>query len=133
MLDEFKGRNVILLSQPMMEDCGLSEREMADVYADSIAEYEHDGIVVKPHPRDGFPFEKYFPNVKVVKTSVPMQLLCEIGAAFQTAITICSSSISSFPMATEIVWIGAAKNKKMLRLYGGKKPPDSFIHVRCCS
>ena len=124
-----KGAETILLTQPIMEDCGLSEDEFAAVYRDLINCNLPAGVVIKPHPRDKFDYERHFPDCKVMRTRMPMQLLCAFGMNFKRAITICSTSISDFPEETEIVWIGNEVNAKILNAYGHVDPPVKFKNV----
>ena len=124
-----KGAETILLTQPIMEDCGLSEDELAAVYRDRINCNLPTGVVIKPHPRDKFDYESRFPNCKVMRTRLPMQLLCAFGMNFKRVITICSTSISDFPEETEIVWIGNEVNAKILNVYGHVDPPGKFKNV----
>ena len=124
-----KGAETILLTQPIVEDCGLSEEEFAEVYRDLINNNLQKGVVIKPHPRDKLDYERIFPNCKVIRTRVPMQLLCAFGMNFKRAITICSTSISDFPAETEIVWIGNEVNAKILKAYGHVDPPRKFRNV----
>lgn len=119
----------ILLTQPMIEDCGLSEDEFATIYRACVDRYLPMGVVIKPHPRDKFNYKKHFPNCKVMSTRVPMQLLCAFGMNFKRAVTICSTAVSDFPEETEIVWIGNEINSKILSVYGHVDPPWKFRHV----
>ena len=124
-----KGAETILLTQPMMEDCGLAEVEFAAIYRACVDHYLPMGVVIKPHPRDKFNYKKHFSDCKVISTRVPMQLLCAFGMSFRRAITICSSSISDFPEETEIVWIGNEVNAKILNAYGHVDPPGKFKNI----
>lgn len=124
-----KGAETILLTQPMMEDCGLTADELAAIYRSCVNKYLQNGVVVKPHPRDKLDYGKFFPDCKIMRTRMPMQLLCAFGLNFKRAITICSTSISDFPEETEIVWIGNEVNAKALNAYGHVDPPGKFKNV----
>ena len=115
--------STILFSQPLMEDCGLSEQEMKEIYAPYISQYSAEGVVIKPHPRDKFDYFKHFPQVMILDCKAPMQLLSAMGMNFKRAITVCSSAVSSMSDDTEIVWIGSKVNDKVLSVYGDLKCP----------
>lgn len=114
--------DTIVFSQPLTVDCGLSDKEMADVYRPYIDKYA-GRVVVKPHPRDTFDWQAHFPGVTMLKTKAPMQLLCAMGYNFKTAITVFSTAISAMPADTKIIWIGTAVNDKIRRIYGDIKNP----------
>ena len=114
--------DTIVFSQPLTVDCGLSDKEMADVYRPYIDKYA-GRVVVKPHPRDTFDWQAHFPGVTMLKTKAPMQLLCAMGYNFKTVITVFSTAISAMPADTEIIWIGTAVNDKIRRIYGDIKNP----------
>lgn len=119
----------ILLTQPLVEDCGLSSEEVVAVYRSSIETYRGTGIVIKPHPRDKFDYESVFPDCKVLKTRIPMQLLCAFGVRFERVITPFSTAVSEFPEDTEIVWLGSAGNKKIEAICGNPAPPKKFSKI----
>ena len=108
----------LFLTQPLMEDCGLSEDEAFDVYAPFVERYAAGGIAVKVHPRDGFPFMRRFPEAKPIDTLLPMQLLCLSGMRFSRVVTVCSSAADSLPEGIEVVRIGTSVNPKLVAAWG---------------
>lgn len=122
----------ILLTQPLMEDCGLSRDELMAVYHSAIETYKDTGIMIKVHPRDKFDYERAFRDCKVLKTRMPMQLLCALGIRFDRAITPFSTAVSEFPDDTEIVWLGSAGNKKIEAVCGNPAPPKKFSRIVKC-
>ena len=108
----------LFLTQPMMEDCGLSESEVRDVYAPYVGRYRTGGIAVKAHPRDGFAFTRAFPEARRVDTLLPMQLLCLSGMRFRRVVTVCSSAADSLPPEIEVVRIGTSANPKLVAAWG---------------
>lgn len=115
--------SVILFSQPLMEDCKLTEQEMKEIYSPYINKYSSQGVVIKPHPRDKFDYKSNYPNVGILNCKAPMQLLNAIGVEFKTAITVCSSAVTSMPEDSEIIWIGPHVNIKIYNVYGDLKCP----------
>lgn len=118
LLDRFCDKKVIIFSQPLQEDCGLTDEEMVDVYSPYIETYKPMGVVIKVHPRDKFDYVKYFPSVSVVCNKAPMQLLNLMGLVFDVAITVCSTAVSAMPKETQIIWIGTGVNEKIVKVYG---------------
>ena len=109
----------IILTQAFIEDCGLSEKEMFDIYSPYINKYLGEGLIIKPHPRDTFNYGKYFPTAVTLRTKAPMQLIDAIGLRVKRAITVCSTSISPYLNGTtEIIWIGTDINPKIRDFFG---------------
>lgn len=123
MLDIAKACHVIIFTQPLVEDCGLTEQEMMDIYKPYIEKYADEGVIIKPHPRDKFDYAKNFPQTAILDCMAPMQLLNAMGMDFKTAVTVCSSAVTAMSDDTRIIWMGAAVNKKILRFYGDLKNP----------
>ena len=119
----------ILLTQPMTNDCGLSDEEQVALYRPFVERYSDGGVVVKPHPRDKLEYEHWFPNCRILRTRVPMQLLNAFGLDFDRVITICSSSVSDMSANVELIWIGTEANDKIVKVYGHPNPPDKFHNV----
>lgn len=108
--------NLLILSQPFVEDCGLSAQEMADIYKPYMEKYGH--IIIKIHPRDHFDYKAYFPDVEILKNNAPMQLLNAIGLVCPVALTVCSTALSAMPDNTERIYLGTKVNDKIFNVYG---------------
>ena len=103
----------LILTQPLMDDYALSEIEMRDVYAPFVERYSREGVAIKPHPRDNFPFQKHFPQAKIIDTLLPMQLLSCLGMSFKRVVTISSSAVRSMSPEIEVVYIDVEDNPKI--------------------
>ena len=110
--------DTLYLTQPLMEDCGLSEKELEEIINPYYEKYKSNGFVLKPHPRDKFDYKKHFPEAQVFQTLVPMQLLSIMGVKFKRAITMFSTAVSLLPPDTEVIWIGTKVNDKIYAMYG---------------
>lgn len=106
----------IILTQPLREDCKLTNKEMYDIYAPYIRGTSK--VIIKPHPRDKFDWGKSFNNVYVLESRAPMQLLNYMGFAPKRAMTVSSSSISAMPESTEKIYLGTKINDKIFQIYG---------------
>lgn len=108
--------NLLILSQPFVEDCGLSSEEMIELYKPYVEKYKH--VVIKVHPRDKFDYESYFPNVEIMTNQAPMQLLNAMGVVYPNALTVCSTALSAMPSETNRIYLGTKVNAKIYKIYG---------------
>lgn len=124
--DQISLRKVILFSQPIIQDAHLSASELVAIYRPYIEQYGEKNILVKLHPRDDFDYKKYFPDVEILRTKAPQQLLDLLGLTFDVAITICSSAVSSMREDCKIEWIGAEVDERIVKAYGHVKSPKQY-------
>lgn len=115
--------DMFILTQPLMEDCKLSENEMIDIYSPYIIGYNN--VVIKPHPRDKFDYTKHFPKATIMSTTAPIQLLNLNGFSPSIAMTAFSTALSAMPMTTRKIFLGTRCNSKLLELFGDIAPYDS--------
>lgn len=108
--------DLLILTQPFVEDCALTEEEMVDMYKPHIEQYKN--VMLKIHPRDHFNYQKYFPKVRILDNKAPMQLLSAIGMNFPTALTVCSTALSAMPDTTKRIYLGTKVNPKIYEVYG---------------
>lgn len=122
----------IIFTEAFGED-GLNLDEAASIFVRYVKEYQSDGVMIKPHPRDNMNWSQVFPEAYILKTKVPMQILSIMGADFARAITVCSTAISSMKPETEIIWVSTAVHPKWAAKYGvgGKCPFEGkFKNIR---
>lgn len=96
----------ILLTEPLSEEHLLSEEEKIKLYKELIFRINKEGVVIKPHPRDRTDYSLFIPNVFILKTYAPMQLLSLNGVRFETAYSIRSSALFDFPYRIKICVFG---------------------------
>lgn len=126
LTDNLTKRKIVIFSQPLMGDAHLSEKDFISLYKPYIEKYGVENILVKLHPRDTFDYAKHFPGIATLKTKAPQQLLSLMGIKFSTAITVCSSAVSSMDEDCEIIWIGAEADERIVKVYGHVKSPSSY-------
>ena len=119
-LEDMKRRPAILLTQQLATEGTVTEEELVKIYSDLLKPFPPDSILIKRHPRDRVDYRKYFPQALVYEKFAPMQLFAAMGITFRTAITLFSSSVTSFPEA-EIVWGGSEVHPAIFRRYGEQK------------
>ena len=105
--------DTLILTQPLIEDFGLTEDEMRAVYAPAVARYAKSGVAFKTHPRDGFDFGRNFPEAKPVDTLLPMQFLCMMGMRFKRVVTVSSSAVKAFPPSIEVDYIDVSGDRRL--------------------
>lgn len=116
LLNQCHNIETLILTQPLREDCHISDREMYEIYAPYIEDKAN--VVIKTHPRDKFEWGKYFPNAFVIDTYAPMQLLNYMGLNPKEAITVSSTSISAMPESTKKIFLGSKVNEKVYKTLG---------------
>lgn len=109
MFAKVKRCKAILLTQPLQDD-GMDEKDMLNLYDKYIKLYADKGVVLKPHPVESLDYGVIFPNAVYLKTRIPMQLLSVMGMRFEYAITPYSTAVSVFTNETKIIWIGSECN-----------------------
>ena len=112
-----KKRSVILLTQQLATEGTVTEEELAKIYADLLKPFPPESILIKRHPRDRVDYKKYFPQALLYDKFAPMQLFAIMGVSFKTAVTLFSSSVTSFPGA-EVVWGGSELHPRIKAKYG---------------
>ncbi|HFR3771744.1 TPA: glycosyltransferase family 52, partial [Streptococcus suis] len=84
----------IVLTQPLSEDGYITEQEKIGKYLGIIRDLERSNVVIlKKHPRDKTRYD--FENVIVLDGTFPSEIFNLLNIVFDTAISICSSSIDN--------------------------------------
>lgn len=117
-------KDVVIFSQPLTDDANLTDEELTNIFRPYVEEYGAKHILVKLHPRDHFDYKKAFPGITILSTKAPQQLLDIMGMKIQTAITVCSSAVSSMNKNCNVIWIGAEIDERIVRAYGHIKNPQ---------
>lgn len=125
-----KSRPNLFFSQPLMNDCGLSELEYIELLTNIFQHYPLQSIIVKPHPRDHFDYKSHFPTVIVFAKSVNSQFLNIVGIKPQRIITISSTAIEGFPETIECDYYGTSVHPKVEKYFGkGYEPKRKVNHI----
>ena len=94
--EDISPNSILLLTEALYENNDLSLDEEINIYKEMISDYDSKEVVIKPHPRDQKDYTKFFPNVKVIKTSFPLELFGLLGIKFKKILTIHSSAALNF-------------------------------------
>lgn len=117
-INRYSDKPVVFFSQPIIDDAHFSQEEFVSLLSPYFQKFGTRNILVKLHPRDTFDYKRYFPEVETLYTKAPQQLLSLMGFRFSTAITICSSAVSSVDKDCEVIWIGAECDSRIVKAYG---------------
>lgn len=117
-------KSVVFLTQPMIKDRILDESEYLDLLRRIFSHYDMSHMLLKLHPRDNFDYRRYFPEVAIYDKPVNMQLLVLLGTNVTRAVTICSSSVNSFPESVEVDWYGPDVHPKVRIFFCGTVVPN---------
>ncbi len=111
-------RSVMFMTQPFTTDNILTHDEYVELMQKIMAHYDARTVIFKKHPRDTFNYREYFPESIEFSKPVNMQLLNLLGVKVERAVTISSSSVSSFPDNVVVDWFGTNCHPKILAVYG---------------
>lgn len=95
-LDVFKGKDIILITQPFDELGKHTEKEKLAFYKKAIANYNPNRIIIKRHPREVTDYASSFPGITCFNKPIPLELLSFLGIRFKIAITYFSTAIYNF-------------------------------------
>lgn len=118
MLRDFRARDTVIFTQPLMLDCGIGMDETLAIFGPLVERYGEENVLIKVHPRDFFDYAAIFPRARIARVIVPMQLLNFVLPPFKRAITVCSTAVIHLPPETEVIWLGTRVNEKILNRYG---------------
>lgn len=113
-----KSKSVVLITQQFSSDHVISEEEQINIYKTLLAQENIKDVLIKPHPRDHVDYRSYFPDALVLDKPIPFQTLTIMGVKFKKAITVYSSSVSSFDYDLDIEISGTSINPKLVERYG---------------
>lgn len=104
-LRDVRPGSVLVLTGPLWEVGVVSnQRENAELFARIASCYPGRDVYIKPHPRDSWDYSSIFPEERVLKASVPIELLNCLGeGVFDVAATWCSTAANSLWACKRVV------------------------------
>ncbi|WP_455637984.1 glycosyltransferase family 52 [Parabacteroides sp.] len=104
----FDNCKVLLLTQPFSEDSDgyFSESDKIEVYRKLVAGYDESEVLIKVHPREITDYSHYFPRVRILRTTCPMELLMLLGLSVQRAVSVNSTAIFNLNQSVEKIISG---------------------------
>ncbi len=115
VINDFKSVSSILFTQPLYEDGTLREEEKIEVYRNVIG---HKIVAIKPHPKEKTDYQFYFPQAKILKSSVPMELLFLNGIQFSDVYTLFSTVVLTYKETSRIHFLGTRVHPKIFERFG---------------
>lgn len=108
----------ILLTQPLCEDGIISENEKIKLYGEILKKYDKDKILIKPHPREKTDYSKFFPEYKILKSKMPIELFSLLNIKLKRYITIFSTGVLLNNKDIEVDFYGTEIHKKIFEKFG---------------
>lgn len=125
------GRPYVFFSQPLINDCDLTEMEYVEILKKIFQNYPQKDMIIKTHPRDHFNYRKFFPKIELYTKPVNSQLLLMMGYNPRKVITICSTAIEGFPETIECDYYGIIVHPKVEKYFGDKYEPKRKVnHIK---
>lgn len=117
IINNLKGKNKILYTQPLSEDGVISEEEKIELYRQIIKNYDEKELIIKKHPREKTDYRVIFPKVEVLDQSFPAELFKLLDIKLKKAITIFSTAVLS-DKEIEIDFYGTEIHPKLVERFG---------------
>lgn len=94
-IENYRSRSILLLTQCWSEAGIMTESKKVDLYSRIIHKYGAKNITLKIHPREHTNYREIFPELEVITSPIPYQLLDLLGMRFDMAISVNSTAIFS--------------------------------------
>lgn len=124
VLNEYSSINSILFTQPLSEDGVINENVKIELYKSIIS---NKSIAIKPHPREITDYKKFFPNIVILKSTVPIELLTFNGIKFEDVYTIFSTAVLAFNYQVNIHFLGTSIHPEIEKAFGNVVLEDGVI------
>lgn len=118
---------ILYLTQPLVDDKIITEPEYVELLQKIFSHYNTDDVIIKLHPRDTFPYSKYFPTMECFSKPINIQLLSLMDLNFEKAITISSSAINDLPDSIIVDWYGTSVHEKIKEFLGDTIVPTRAV------
>lgn len=115
---KLKGKEIILLTQPLSEDGVISEDEKIKLYSKIIKKYDQKKLIIKRHPREKTNYKDIFKDCLVIDDVFPFEIFNLLDIKFQKAITLFSTAASAVDKNIEIDFYGTEVHPKILEKFG---------------
>lgn len=123
-IEDYKSVDTILFTQPLYEDGTLEEKEKIDIYKNIT---KGKNIAIKPHPKETTDYKRFFPEAKIMKASVPIELLTLAGVKFRDVYTLFSTAAFAFNYPLNVHFIGTKVHPKVLKRFGDLIMEDGVV------
>lgn len=131
LIKQIESRDIVFFSSAFCDNGTLTKDEYRDLYKRLLSKYDTKKVIIKPHPRDYCQdYKTDFPNVMVLPSFIPSQLLDIVGLHFKKAITFDSSAVFSMSYPIGIDWYGRRCHPKIIEKHGeGIVPKGNNVNL----
>lgn len=118
-IEEMKDYQYLLLTQPLSEDCLMTEEEKVNLYKEIVQEIDEDLLLIKVHPREVTDYKKHFPKSYVLSEPFPAELLRFNEIQFKKVITLFSTAANDYlDSESELVFVGTECHQDLVNQFG---------------
>ncbi|SJZ58269.1 Glycosyltransferase family 52 [Cetobacterium ceti] len=118
VLEKLKGRDIILFTQPVSEDCDFDELEKVTIYEEILKNYPKERVVIKTHPREKTKYRDFFPDYLVLDKPFPFELLNLLGVKFKKSVTLFSTAALGLGEDVEVDFYGTRVHPEIEKKFG---------------
>ncbi len=115
-IEMLMSKKIIIFTQALYPDY-ISIEEHGRIWKDIISRYPIEQILLKPHPRDLYEYEKEIEGLTIFRKKVPSQFFEVLDLRFLKAVTAYSSSVFHLSV-DEIDWYGTQVHKTISERVG---------------
>ena len=110
---EFKGKTLLILTQPLSQEGHLTLNEEINIYKTAMQKYKDYKVIIKPHPRDNKNYKKIFPQAVIIEKTFPIEILSLIGIKPTVVSSIVSASVLTFKDSEIYVYDGQLNDERL--------------------
>ena len=122
-------KRIVIFTQALTDY--ISKEEHVSIWKAIISKYPLSDILLKPHPRDDYEYEKEIEGLMVFRKKIPSQFFEVLNLQFSKAVTAYSSSVFNLN-AKEIDWYGTEVNETLLKRLGTQPFIPDGVKVNKC-
>lgn len=89
------GRNKVLMTSNYYERGLCTQCQQKRIYEDILSNYNHNEIIIKPHPADGLKYEYLFPEIPIIRDQFPAELFMLNNLPVERLIGIDSNALAT--------------------------------------
>ena len=109
----FKNEIALILTQPFSEDNYMTLDKELTIYKNIVEKFKDMDIIIKPHPRDLKNYNEIFPNVDIIDSHFPIELLTLININPTVVCSTVSTALLNFKDSEIYIYEGELYNPKL--------------------
>lgn len=122
---KLSGRTIIVFTQCLSEDGFIAEEVKIEIYKKLLLQYPLSDVLIKTHPREKTNYKNIFPEIEVIDTPFPSEILPLIGSDFKKVVTLFSAAATGFNKNIKVDFYGTEFDSRLKDKFGviKFKPP----------